>query len=349
MLVALDPAGVRLMAWQAQRGVAHRCPACGEGVRLKRGRKVIEHFAHLPGAACANAGETRQHLEMKSAIYHAIYHEGATDPCELEYQIGDRRADVWVPLQSGRKLAIECQHSPIPVEEVKQKIADYAAHGVDTLYVVHAEAFPDYDKRVGIASLHNREIGVREWVRAVTTPDLASARPEAVWDDVYVPYGREFVHVWADGRLWVLALKAVFRERDWGWNWDVVVLATRRDAELLGEIEEMDSPWRLRHDPGAAFYAAVEDLAALEEPHPSVTAAVAAAPPVLPKPPVRRGGRRKGCRGPEGGADLPLTGAAGPLGAGAPPRPTSVPGDAPQLGLGIEEPPTRPRRWADYD
>lgn len=361
MLVALDPVGISLMAWEAERGVDHRCPACGEAVTLKQGRKVIEHFAHQPGAACANAGETRQHLEMKYALYRAIYRPGAPEPCEIEHQIGERRADVWVPLKDGLKLAIECQHSAAPAGAVKQKVIDYAALAVNTLYVVHAEAFSDYDKRVGITSLHDRTITVPDWVREIATPQHHLIRREeqpygpVSWGPLF-PNAPTYVHVWANGRLWVLMLSAVYRESYWGRDAAPIVLTRKRHGQLLGEIEALNGPWVvfppshpfLVNSSANAFYSSMQDLAYLRTEHPSVSAALEAAPPTLPEQGKKGRADRRGCQ-PTSGGDAAPPSADSERGATGPTRPAPAPADVPQLGLGIEEPAVQSRRRPIYD
>lgn len=355
MLVALDPTDLRLMAWEATKRVAYRCPACGEPVTLKRGTKVIDHYAHRPGAACANAGETKQHLEMKAAFYRAIHDEAGCSSCELERPLGGRRADVFVPLVSGRKLALECQHSNISADEATQKLFDYAAHTVDCLYIVHAEAFPDYDRRVGITSLHGREVAVPGWVRAIATPqhhllEMLRGKPRFEHVDTY-PYPDTpiYVHVWANGELWAVSFGAVYRESYWGRYDDVTVLTRIREGKLLGRIEQLDGPWGLLGAGRPAIYDAMADLAALREPHPSVLAALEAAPPL----PVV--GRKREARGPgETPCRAPTRGAAT-----AAPQARSVANDrsgtgrrepAEQLGLGLDTAAAdAARRRVEYD
>ena len=353
MLVAIDVADSRIVAWDAVRGVAYRCPVCREAVRLKQGSRVIHHFAHQRGSACANAGETRQHLEMKSTLYQAMRGSGASCECDLEYPIGERRADVWLRTGAGRQIAIECQHSPIPAIEVAAKVAAYTLCGVDVLYVVHAEAFPDYRRAVGITSLHKREIRVPEWVREVTTPDPATLREYAALDDgPFVPYGREFVHVWDSGRLWILELTAIYREKFWGRNSDIVVLGTKREARLLGAVHELNGPWSFAAGPGPVSYAVVPQLAALTDPHPSVLIALSEAPRV-PSASTQRS-RRVETRGCEPSPKRVPTPVPPPLATHhlTPTEPVSAeaaPSD-PQLQLGLALPQApKPTRRVPYD
>lgn len=46
MLVALNEEKERVLATTALRKIKYFCPVCGKQVILKRGLKVISHFAH---------------------------------------------------------------------------------------------------------------------------------------------------------------------------------------------------------------------------------------------------------------------------------------------------------------
>jgi hypothetical protein len=353
MLVALDAAGRRVVAWEAVRAASYECPECREAVILKLGSRVIAHYAHRPGTACSNAGETRQHLEMKLALYRALQrnpHWGPHGLFELEQPLGNLRADVWLQLGGGRQLAIECQHSHIRAEEATQKIVAYAAQGIDCVYIVHAEAFPDYQRTVGITSLHGREISVPAWVRAVATRDSAVFRTHAAFGPTQKEASeRTFVHVWADGRLWVLQLGVIYRERAFGPHWTFDPLTRIRDGRLLGEIEDISDDWMLRSQAcGPAYYEAVAKLAALEGSHPSVAVAIAEAAGrgqevIAPSPRRLRDSKTRralpGVTPPPPPPPLPTR----------PTVPVPVPEPEPQLGLGLEVPTARrPRRPLDH-
>jgi hypothetical protein len=241
----------------------------------------------------------------------------------------------------------------VPAAEVRRKIADYAAREVECVYIVHAEAFRAYDKAVGITSLHDREISVPEWVREVATPDPRTARRYApVGDGPFVPYRRMFVHVWANGRLWVLELRAVYREREWNDESWIQVLATQWKARLLGALDPPTGSWRLAAEPGLASYEAVWSLAAQEELHSSVATALAAAPPPpgpRPEAPFQRSALRGAPRcAPSPSArsapvrPAPLWSGLGHQAQTSTRKPTGS--DDPQLGLGLALPPVAPSR-----
>lgn len=78
MLVAeLD--GGRIDAFSAERGPTYHCPKCRGEVVLKKGRKVVHHFAHKPPTECTWAtGETRAHMEAKVLVWDALKVRGLT-------------------------------------------------------------------------------------------------------------------------------------------------------------------------------------------------------------------------------------------------------------------------------
>ncbi len=123
----------RIDAFIAERGPEYRCPECEGVVILKKGRKVIDHFAHKPPTDCSWAsGETRAHLEAKLLVAKALAGRGLR--AEVEFVVntlpGDRRADViaWSP--NGRQIAFELQHTPIDLNEIESRASSYARAGI---------------------------------------------------------------------------------------------------------------------------------------------------------------------------------------------------------------------------
>jgi len=131
--------GERVDAELARRDDAFCCPVCREVVILRRGRKVVAHFAHRPRARCvARTGETRAHLEAKRVLLDSFRTRGLR--AEAEYATTevaeDRRADimVWSP-GSDIPLAIELQHSRITVPELEKRAQSFARAGIGQLWV----------------------------------------------------------------------------------------------------------------------------------------------------------------------------------------------------------------------
>lgn len=107
----------------------------------------MAHYAHVRGAdACPAVGETEAHMEMKLRIYQALKRRSWIRSCDLEVPLQSigrersRRADVWAMTDSGT-IAIECQVSPLTIEEIEWNVANYTARNVFCLYVVHRSVF----------------------------------------------------------------------------------------------------------------------------------------------------------------------------------------------------------------
>ena len=149
MLVAsLD--GQRVEAESALRGAAHVCPQCEEAVVLKRGRKVIAHFAHKPPTDCTWArGETRAHMRAKKLLYESLVQRQLDASLEqhLTFLSGDRRADVFVRRDKGPSIAIELQHSTISLGELEARAWSYARAGITQLWIpfLRADVIADGD------------------------------------------------------------------------------------------------------------------------------------------------------------------------------------------------------------
>lgn len=123
----------RIDAVIAQRGPEYRCPECDGIVVLKKGRKVIAHFAHKPPTDCSWAtGETRAHLEAKLLVANALGKRGLK--AEVEFVVnalpGDRRADVMAWSPKGLQITIELQHTPIGLDEIEKRASSYARAGI---------------------------------------------------------------------------------------------------------------------------------------------------------------------------------------------------------------------------
>ena len=128
MLSAIDDTGQTVEAWMASRDQTYTCPECKESLVLKIGWIVTPHYAHRPSSGCPLAlGESERHRAMKrqmGAFFtgRSIRYEVAFDP--------DHRADLvigpWV---------VECQASPLAIEEWETRTAFYNDLGRAVLWV----------------------------------------------------------------------------------------------------------------------------------------------------------------------------------------------------------------------
>ena len=137
MLVAqLDE--LRIEAWLAQKGPKYSCPNCSEQVTLKKGRLVIHHFAHQPGAHCSWAsGETREHMHAKRHLAEGLEQRGVQveiEKCVLSLA-GDGRADLLLTNGAGNSDAIEIQHTPIDYEGIERRTKAYVAANIPVAWV----------------------------------------------------------------------------------------------------------------------------------------------------------------------------------------------------------------------
>jgi hypothetical protein len=144
----------RIDAIIAQRGSEYRCPKCDGIVILKKGRKVIDHFAHKPPTDCSWAtGETRAHLEAKLLVSNALTERGLK--AEVEFVVntlpGDRRADVMAWSPKGMQIAFEMQHTPIDLNEIERRASSYARAGIAQLWIpfLKASVWKDGEPRAG--------------------------------------------------------------------------------------------------------------------------------------------------------------------------------------------------------
>ncbi|MBA7579453.1 hypothetical protein ES708_21324 [subsurface metagenome] len=118
-----------------------RCPACKE--RLMHVNKSynnrIEHFRHFSKNKCYNyEPETKEHLLMKDYCYRALLNNNPVKR-QLEYIIGDQIIDVFFELETGEKIAIECQCSSISVEKLLERTKKYEEKGFYTLWILGSE------------------------------------------------------------------------------------------------------------------------------------------------------------------------------------------------------------------
>jgi len=129
-----------VLGWDAQKGPDYACPECHEDVVLKKGEKVVHHFAHARGTACPyGTGESRRHMEMKKILGKFF-----CDYCSrVDYEvkvIEDRRADLVLygcrgwngdPVDT---VVVECQASNIAADEVERRTMDYEDAGIPVIW-----------------------------------------------------------------------------------------------------------------------------------------------------------------------------------------------------------------------
>lgn len=125
------------------------CRFCSAPMVYRHGMRVSAHFAHKAGFECSSdcvgvakyggGGEGVVHLELKTQIYRDALALKEMHPyikgVEIEHRLGSTIADVAI-IGTKRKVAIEIQISPLSWEVIATRMAEHAAHGFSTLWVL---------------------------------------------------------------------------------------------------------------------------------------------------------------------------------------------------------------------
>lgn len=129
MIKALLADGSEALSWEVDRGGEFFCPECREALVYKCGPLVMAHFAHRPGSSCCyGVGESLRHQEMKRQMGTLFSRMRPRYEVSL---IPGRRADLVL----NDTIVVECQESPIGVEEWEWRTADYSRHGCNVLWI----------------------------------------------------------------------------------------------------------------------------------------------------------------------------------------------------------------------
>lgn len=158
MLIAQDRKGERHFGPDSEKDKDYFCPQCDEMVILKKGTKVIHHFAHHPFQDCEWwEPESQLHLEMKLFIKNLFEKQWSnySKIVELEYRISNLYADVYVETVTGLKIAIECQVSYKPIQKIIEKTKIYSDNDIYTWWIfsghtkkMHHECLDHFDNLI---------------------------------------------------------------------------------------------------------------------------------------------------------------------------------------------------------
>ncbi len=195
MLIALHE-NQRVDAFSANKGPTYFCPNCGDEVILKQGRIVIHHFAHKPPTDCSWAkSETREHLLAKTVIRDAFRNRSyqAEFEAEILSGAGDRRADVLLTNRSGRRVAIEVQHTPILYDAIERRTGAYAIAGAPVIWVGILTKTMRGDVETVSNGLQIEQYVIRpweKWAHAYYFKNLWYIDPEeqTMWQGVFSDY-----------------------------------------------------------------------------------------------------------------------------------------------------------------
>lgn len=135
MLTANDQTATLTVATTAERSAAYFCPGCQAPVILKRGLKVIAHFAHRAKTNCQlfAEGETDAHLTGKWQL--AAYCEPTQVELEPYLPTIEQRPDLLLTT-STRRIAIEYQCSPITIAQLDARNRGYRQLAIEPCWIL---------------------------------------------------------------------------------------------------------------------------------------------------------------------------------------------------------------------
>lgn len=114
------------------KSASYYCPSCRSQMRLKIGKVIRPHFAHLSLKDChyTAENESAQHLHLKASLYKWLKGEGV----EIEKVLSDIQqiADVLV----NGKLALEVQCSPLSIDRLRERTLAYREMGYQVLWLL---------------------------------------------------------------------------------------------------------------------------------------------------------------------------------------------------------------------
>lgn len=111
---------------------------------MRAGKEKVRHFYHLPGANCPHSRESKEHLAMKQSIIDVYQNKY---PLNVEVSvIPGRRTDVLIKTGNKISIAVECQVSPITIEEWEKRTRYYNKKGIYVFWVFHLKKRLKLDK-----------------------------------------------------------------------------------------------------------------------------------------------------------------------------------------------------------
>ncbi|WP_420421730.1 competence protein CoiA [Simkania sp.] len=106
-------------------------------MQVKEGLHRRKHFFHFrPSSFCRQSGKTEVHLTIQKKILQSLPEGHAV--LEKRFPSINRIADV---VWEAKKRVFEVQCSPISLQEVKERMADYASVGYQVIWILHDYRF----------------------------------------------------------------------------------------------------------------------------------------------------------------------------------------------------------------
>jgi competence CoiA-like predicted nuclease len=136
MLSARNPFGDVLAFEVGLEDGPFACPHCGAKVILKKGRRVIPHFAHLVRSNCAYSGEaeSEEHKQAKKEIYEALLCIPGVTSVQMERDLQEVQPDVYCVI-NGEEVVLEIQTSRTTLDRIDEKTDIYARKNIAVLWM----------------------------------------------------------------------------------------------------------------------------------------------------------------------------------------------------------------------
>lgn len=146
------------------------CAGCNEKVILKKGDKMIHHFAHEPGSDCEyGKGESEIHYIIKLMLLKYLL-ENNCKGVEIEKYFKEVRPDVCFE-KDNEKVAIEIQKSNISIELITHRMECYKKLGIAVLWLLVGYTQNEYEEhsiKKHEKFLHTLYYGKTYWISELT-------------------------------------------------------------------------------------------------------------------------------------------------------------------------------------
>lgn len=124
---------INLLTDNPNKFAIYFCPGCKGRVRLKAGKIMCKHFAHVSLKSCDffHENESSQHLELKSSLFRWLQGQCPVD-IEAHIPAINQIADLLVD----GKLALEVQCSSLSIQRLQERTKSYHDSGYQVLWLL---------------------------------------------------------------------------------------------------------------------------------------------------------------------------------------------------------------------
>lgn len=151
--------------------------------------KKVPHFAHYKGCNHDhhNGGSQREHDDRLYMIYQLLQDE-VQGKMVIKGRLGDRVANLHF-FHDQQHYALEYEHSPFSEEQMLEKVTDYSAKGLATIFVLNQDLLDTNSaeaviRHFGVAYFHDDADGKILWVRPSTYMDVSDLKTSSLKDKV---------------------------------------------------------------------------------------------------------------------------------------------------------------------